>query len=129
MKNDHTDGQRPVCIVDDDEGVCDSLSVMLEAYGFAVRAYGSGAEFLADDHGATAKCLVIDQHMPGLDGLAVIAEMRQQDIVLPTILITGRLDASIEQRAGALGILAILEKPFSAPRLVELIRHACGPRQ
>jgi two-component system, LuxR family, response regulator FixJ len=129
VENDRIDGRGPVCVGDDDNWACDSLSVMLEAHGFTVRAYSSGAELLADDGRAAAKCLVIDQQMPGLDGLSVIAELRRQRIVLPTILITGRLDANIEQRAGALGILAILEKPFSAPRLVELIHRACGPRQ
>lgn len=123
------DGQGPVCIVDDDDWVCDSLSVLLETYGFTVHAYASGAEFLAADERAKAKCLIIDQHMPGLDGLGVIAELRRQQLALPTILITGRLDAGVAQRAGELGVLAILEKPFPAARLVELIHRACGPRQ
>lgn len=49
----------PVCIVDDDEGVRDSLIELLESYGFPIIAYGSGAEFLSDDRRVHAKCLVI----------------------------------------------------------------------
>jgi FixJ family two-component response regulator len=129
VQRDRADGREPVCVVDDDDWVCDSLSAMLEAYGFAVRAYGSGAEFLADERRNKARCLIIDQHMPGLDGLDVVAELHRQDILLPTILITGRLDAAIAQRASALGVTATLEKPFPAARLIALVHQACDPRQ
>jgi FixJ family two-component response regulator len=114
----------PVCIVDDDVGVCDSLSVLLEAYGFAVLAYASGAQFLGDGRRRVAKCLVIDHHLLGMNGLGVIEELQREGVSLPTILITGRLDARIVQRAGELGVRAILEKPFGVARLVELIGSA-----
>jgi two-component system response regulator FixJ len=111
----------PVCIVDDDVGVCDSLGVLLETHGFAVLTYASGAEFLKDDRRRTAKCLVIDHHMPGLDGLDVVRELQRDGVVLPAILITGRLDPGIAQHAGALGVRAVMEKPFPVARLVDLV--------
>jgi FixJ family two-component response regulator len=114
----------PVCIVDDDVGVCDSLSVLLEAYGFAVLAYASGAEFLRDTRRHVAKCLVIDHHLLGMDGLGVVEELQREGAFLPAILITGRLDARIAQRAGELGVRAVLEKPFAVARLVELVGGA-----
>ena len=115
-------------VVDDDDWVCDSLSAVLGAFGFAVRTFSSGSTFLADDRATTTKCLIIDQHMPELDGLAVIAELRRRNLPVPTILITGRLDAAIAQRARELGVVATLEKPFTAPRLIELVHTACGPQ-
>ena len=116
----------PVCVVDDDDWVCDSLCVLLETYGFSVRTYPSGAAFLKDDRRLDAKFLIVDQHMPGLDGLDVVAELHRQEIFLPTILITGRLDAGIALRAREFGVLALLEKPFPVARLVELVRGALG---
>lgn len=111
----------PVCVVEDDDWVRDSLTFLLETHGFAVQAYRSGAEFLGDDEHRKAKCLIIDQHMPGMHGLDVIAELRRQGIAVPAVLITGRLDAAMSRRAGELGVRAILEKPFSVAQLVELI--------
>jgi two-component system response regulator FixJ len=121
------DRQGPVCVVDDDNWVCDSLGVLLETYGFGVRTYPSGAAFLTDAARRDASCLIVDQHMPGLGGLDLVAELRRREVALPTILITGRLDAEISHRATDLGVLAILEKPFPAARLVELVRGMLGP--
>ncbi len=124
---EQADVRGPVCVVDDDDWVCDSLKVVLETYGFGVRVYPSGAAFLEADEHRDAKCLIVDQHMPGLDGLDVVAELHRQDVFPPTLLITGRLDAGIALRAGELGVLAILEKPFPVARLVELVSGALGP--
>jgi FixJ family two-component response regulator len=114
----------PVCVVDDDDWVCDSLKALLETYGYDVWSYASGGHFLQAAERDRAKCLVIDQHMPELDGLDVVAALRRQGISCPTILITGRLDAKITERANGLGVLAILEKPFATTRLIELVQTA-----
>jgi FixJ family two-component response regulator len=125
---DQIDARGLVCIVDDDVWVCDSLSVLLETYGFAVLAYASGAEFLKDDRRHAAKCLIIDQHMPGLDGLEVVRKLQRDGVLLPAILITGRLDPGIARRAAELGVRAILEKPFPVARLVDLVGSALAAR-
>jgi len=114
----------PVCVVDDNVWVCDSLRVLLETYGYRVLTYPSGEAFLEDERRHSAGCLVVDQHMPGLDGLDVVAALHGNGGCRPTVLITGRPDAAIAARARAFGLLAILEKPFAGSRLVELIRGA-----
>src|SRR6266567_8036186 len=111
----------PICIVDDDAAVCDSLSVLLEAHGFEVLTYASGAEFLADKWRRQLGCLIIDYHMPGMNGLDLISALQREGIFVPVALITGRADAGIVDRAGKLGVIAVLEKPFAVARIVELI--------
>jgi two-component system, LuxR family, response regulator FixJ len=116
--------QKPVCIVDDDEGVADSLRLLLETFGFDVQSYGSGAQFLADQRHRAAGCLVIDLHMPGLSGLDVINHLQREGINLPTILISGRLDQKSRQRAASLGVIESIEKPFAPRRMVDVIRES-----
>jgi two-component system, LuxR family, response regulator FixJ len=118
------DGQAPgpICVVDDDEWVTDSITTLLETYGFSVRPYASAAQYLGDPQRDETQCLIIDQHMPGIEGLDAVAALRREALFPPTILITGRLDAAISRRADQLGVQAILEKPFPVARLVTLIR-------
>jgi len=122
-----TDGHtNPIFVVDDDASVRDSLSVLLETLGFQVFTHGSGAQLLADDRRRNAGCLIVDHHMPGMDGLEMLAALRGEGINAPAVLITGRLDPTVTERAASIGVKEILEKPFSAIRLVEVVRSNLG---
>ncbi len=117
-----TEQQDLIGVVDDDASVCDSLGVLLETYGFAVLTYTSGGQFLADEQRRRLGCLIVDHHMPEMDGLDIVAALKREGISVPTILITGRLAEGIRARATALGVAAVLEKPFPVARLIELVR-------
>jgi two-component system, LuxR family, response regulator FixJ len=114
--------QKPICVVDDDESVADSLQSLLESFGFSVQLYSSGTEFVADERRRLAGCLLIDQHMPGLSGLDVVDNLQKEGVQIPTILISGRLDARTKQRATLLGVRELLDKPVAAGRLIQLLR-------
>jgi FixJ family two-component response regulator len=101
---------------------------LLETFGYDVQSYKSGADFLADDRRRAAGCLIIDQHMPGMGGLDIIDRLQKRGARVPTILISGRLDTNIKERAATLGVTAVLEKPFAAEHLVDLIRTALWER-
>jgi len=118
---------RPVvAVVDDDAAVCNSLTFVLELEGFSVRTYASGAELLrASDIGA-CDCFVVDERMPGMNGLEVIAEMRDRHISAPAILIISQPNARVSARA-ARSHVPIVEKPFLGNTLVEKIREVCSP--
>ena len=81
-----------VYVVDDDEAVRDSLTMLLKAVGLQGRAYGSAAEFLdgydPEQHG----CLVADIRMPGMSGLDLQAELNKRGAPIPLIFITGHGD-------------------------------------
>jgi two-component system response regulator FixJ len=119
---------KQICVVDDDESVADSLKSLLETFGYDVRSYKSGADFLADNRRRAPGCLIIDQHMPGMNGLDVVDRLQKQGARVPTILISGRLDTNINERAACLGVTSVLEKPYAADHLVDLIRTALWER-
>lgn len=113
-----------VAIVDDDAAVCSSLKFSLELEGFTVRTYASAAELLtANDFGAF-NCLVIDQRMPAMSGMELIAELRDRKVRTPAILIISHPSAALSARASSAGV-PIVEKPLLGNALLERIREAC----
>ena len=117
-----------VAIVNDDSSVSDSLAVFLETAVSRRDPTHRPASFSAMSTAGRADCLIPHQHMPGMDGLDLLAARKVQDIQVPTILITGRLDSAISERADQPGVIAILEKPFPAAPLGDLIRGAVHGR-
>jgi two-component system, LuxR family, response regulator FixJ len=117
-----------VVVVDDDPAVCNSLKFSLELEGFAVRAYRSAAELLLDGALDDCNCFVIDQRMPGMNGMELIAKLRDRRIPAPAILILSQPNAALKERA-ALANIPIVEKPLLGNALLEQIRSLCRPRR
>ena len=111
-----------VVVVDDDEAVRDSLLVMLSLAGFQVATCKSGAEFLAELEHKTPDCLVLDVHMPDMNGLDLIARLNSVGCTIPVILISGNPDAATEAAARRLGVSHLLKKPFSGAVLIETVK-------
>jgi two-component system response regulator FixJ len=114
-----------VAIVDDDSAVCSSLKFALELEGFAVRAYCSGAELLHAGGLDDCRCFVIDQRMPAMTGLELIAKLRGRHVLAPAILLTSNPDAILRARAATTNA-PIVEKPLLGDALLERIREACA---
>src|SRR5689334_13832532 len=90
-----------VVIVEDDPAVRDSLKFTLIVEGYAVRAFSDAGELLAERRLPDPDCLIIDQNMPGMNGLNLISELRARKIKAPAILITSHPSSSVRERAAA----------------------------
>jgi len=115
-------GDRPIAIVEDDPGVLESLSFMLQTAGYEVATYNGAATFLRDDQGQ-ALGLIIDQHMPQMTGLELAQELRTRGDARPILLITAAPSPSIHALANELGIERVLEKPLADADLFEFIEN------
>jgi len=62
-------GKHIMLVVDDDAAVRSSLKFILEVEGFYVRVYASAEELLKEESLPDPGCLVVDYHMPGMNGL------------------------------------------------------------
>jgi two-component system response regulator FixJ len=114
-----------VIVVDDDPAVRNSLKFSLEIEGFAVQLYASGSELLNEREMPECNCLVVDQRMPGIAGLDLIARLREHAVLAPAILVTSHPNAELARRAAGAKV-PIVEKPFLGNALVDLIRDACA---
>jgi two-component system response regulator FixJ len=114
-----------VLVIDDDPAVRNSLKFVLEIEGFSVRLYPTGAELLDEKDMPESGCLVADYHLPGMNGLDLLARLRERNIRLPAILITTHPSAAIRNRAALAGV-RLIEKPLLSDTLFEGIRAALG---
>jgi len=115
-----------VIIVEDDPAVRNSLKFSLEIEGFDVRIYASGTDLLEAHDASSARCLVIDQKLPEITGLDLIATLRDLRISAPAILITSHPNASVRKRAAEANV-SIVEKPLLGNALVDRIRASLVP--
>ena len=118
-----------IFIIDDDDAVRDSLKLLLESYGMTVEDFGSVAEFKNSYRPGICGCLILDQHLPGVTGLDFLSSLGTPLPHLPVILMTGRGDRAIRDRAAQLGVSAYLEKPVGDGLLIAAIGRALKQRE
>jgi two-component system, LuxR family, response regulator FixJ len=114
-----------VIVIDDDFAVRNSLKFALEIEGLTVRSYATGAELLSAGDLALCNCFVVDQNMPGMNGLDLITLLRARHFAAPAILITSHPSSSLRERAQQAGV-PIVEKPLLGNALLDKIRDAVG---
>jgi two-component system response regulator FixJ len=118
--------QHVVIVIDDDPAVCSSLKFSLEVEGFTVRVYAGAHELLSDEAELPAKsCLLIDYYMPTMNGLELLARLRDRGISIPAVVITSHPNRRLRERIAAAGV-PLIEKPFLGNVLTDLIREALG---
>jgi len=116
-----------VYLIDDDDGVRESIHAMLETWDFSVEEFASGEAFLARCNDRLAGCVLLDLDLPGLSGLEVLEQLRSElDNPLPVLLMTGHGDELTKDRAFAAGASAFLEKPFESGVLISMVQLLLG---
>src|SRR3954468_12021637 len=114
-------GARAIYVVDDDEAVRDSTRMVLQSYGLDVRTFSSCKEFLAEADTVPFGCVLLDQHMPEMNGVELIETLRTRGVTLPVIMITAKAGAGLKERALRAGAAALLDKPVADDDLMRTI--------
>lgn len=116
-------------VIDDDEGVRDSLCVLLETKGYTTRAHGSCQDFLSNLSVADALCVVADMRMPEMGGLDLQKHLLEKSIDLPFIVITGHGDVPSAVQALKSGAVDFIEKPLKTDLFLAAISRAVESRR
>jgi FixJ family two-component response regulator len=112
-----------ILIVDDDEAVRDSLRNLMESEGFAVRAFSDGHDLLNEASLPAIGCLVVDYHMPAMNGLELVSALRGRGVSIPAILVTGNPTKYVRDRAAAIAVL-VVEKRELGNYLLDCVHEA-----
>ncbi len=127
--NGNTRTEPVVWVVDDDEAMRSSLKWLIESVGMRVESFDSADAFLRDHYPGRFGCLLLDVRMPGMSGLDLLEHLEQEQMMPPTIIITGHGDVPMAVRAMKAGAVDFIEKPFNDETLLDAIRHALAQEE
>ncbi|HJS37718.1 MAG TPA: response regulator [Burkholderiales bacterium] len=116
--------------VEDDASQQSLVRIALEQLGTClVQSAGDGFEALAMARAQLPQLLLLDLHLPGMDGVATLRSLRAIDGLreVPAIFLTAAGPGRLDEEMRALGVREVLGKPFSPRRLVQTVARVLGP--
>lgn len=113
-----------IYLVDDEFAIRDSLTLLIESSGQAVRSFESAENFLDSYDPDHPGCLLLDVRMPLMSGHELQTELSNRNIRIPIIFISGHADIADSAKAFRAGAIDFLEKPFDNEVLLERINEA-----
>lgn len=113
-----------IAVVDDEEPIRRALGRLLRSAGLLVETFTTGHEFLQSLHHHRPSCVILDLHMPSINGFEVQAAMHEARTHIPTIIITGHDSADSRDRAIQGGASEFLRKPVDDKHLLIAIEKA-----
>jgi len=116
--------KKQIFIVDDDASVCRALSILLATYGFTVGTFTSAEDFFRAVPNSVSGCLLLDIHMPTLDGWETLHYLSTSGSSRPVIIMSADKNGGLNERSSKAGAVGYLQKPFSDQALVDLIKVA-----
>lgn len=121
--------ERRVFIVNDQRNVRVLLETLLTSSGYAPVCYDAGRAFLHDLPRLKRGVVLLDVRLPDIDGLEVLARIRDESTSLKVIMMTGHADVPAAVRAMQEGAVDFIEKPFSQDALLASLERASSARQ
>jgi FixJ family two-component response regulator len=115
-----------IAFVDEEEAVRRALQRLIRSAGLDVDTFTSGAEFLDSLSLRRPDCVVLDLHMPEVNGFQVQSWLSQMPDPVPVVIITGKDSEETHQRAMEGGAMAYLRKPVDEQILLAALANAIG---
>jgi len=129
MASENAVAQPVVHIIDDDEGLRESLAFLLRSAAFEVKSFESAKAFLDVLPHAAPGCIITDVRMPDISGIELLRRLKELKIGVPVIVITGHGDIALAVEAMKIGAADFFEKPFDDDLLVASVRAVLRHRE
>jgi two-component system chemotaxis response regulator CheY len=117
-----------IMTIDDSVTMRQMLAQTLSSAGYQVVEAKDGPEALLLARGSVIHLFISDLNMPGMDGIALIKELRALEAYrhTPILVLTTEMDQQVKDSARSAGATGWIGKPFDPERLLEVIRTVCG---
>ena len=113
-----------VAVVDEEQSVRAALERLMRSAGLAVTSFSSGTAFLQFLQERTPACVVLDLHMPPLDGFDILEALQRAGTPLAIIVVTADDTPQNRSRAFSHGVCTYLSKPVDEAILLDAVRAA-----
>jgi DNA-binding NtrC family response regulator len=113
-----------ILVVDDEQSIRDLLDTILRRRGHDVLLADHGQKALELFQRERPHVVILDLHMPGMNGIAALKQLRTIDAQTPVIILTGVGTEAMEQQARTLGVTDFLQKGFSLHALGSALDRA-----
>ncbi len=113
-----------IYVVDDDEFICDTLTLMLGEEGYPAKSFTNPFSFLDQIDSLRDGCLILDVNMPGMDGLTLQDELKKRGVHLPILFLSGHGSIPVAARTIRAGAIDFMTNPLERNLLLEKIREA-----
>jgi UDP-3-O-acyl N-acetylglucosamine deacetylase len=118
--------EKTILVVDDEEGVRESVREILTDEGYRVIEASDGSKVLGLIHENHPDLVLLDIWMPELDGIGLLKEIKQREPVVPVVMVSGHGNIHTAVTATKIGAFDFIEKPLSLEGLLTTVRRALG---
>jgi FixJ family two-component response regulator len=112
-----------IYIIDDDQNVRDGFMMLLKSAGYECNAFESAEKFLENYNAEAHDLLILDIHLPGMNGCSLLQHLRKNNMHLPIVIITAYDEQTTRTTAKNYGAIAYLRKPVDGTALIDVIRY------
>jgi len=116
-----------IYIIDDDPFVRRGFVMLFKSAGLESSAIGSAEDFLAAFKPDDKDILILDMHMPGINGCDLLEYLANKEMFIPVIIITAFDDPASRECAKRYGAIAYLRKPVDGEALIDLVKYSVNP--
>ena len=113
--------KKQIFIIDDDESVCRALKCLLMTFDLEVSTFPSAEKYFSTVPDNVQGCMLLDIHMPGLDGWETLKRIAKSGVKRPVIMISADKNGGVREQALKAGAAGFFQKPVNAQELVYLI--------
>jgi two-component system response regulator (stage 0 sporulation protein F) len=113
-------------ILDDQPAMAGTAALLVAMLGYEAIQCNLPTEALRRLQAESFDVLLTDYEMPLLTGLDVVERLRQEDCLIPVVMMSGNAGRIDRSRAWRLGVTTILSKPFGMDELAEALRSTRG---
>jgi CheY-like chemotaxis protein len=113
-----------LAVIDDEPEVLRGLRRLLMGRGYCVEVYERGGDFLGALPSQRFDCLLLDLHMPDVDGFEILRILASRSNQVPIVVVSALDSPGIGERVRALGAFTYLRKPVDSEPLLSAIRSA-----